>query len=279
MQNERTLQFWDNFYNDQEKQLSNTKEWILYPTDALVDQLLAYLPDKPLRILEIGCGSSTLARDLWIRHSSSDSEHPMYILATDASPVCILQNQKRDDSVLQAGHLEYAVLNIAEDHSQYASQFDAILDKGCLDTFLFRSKQRGSGKKSYSPLVQTVLENVHSWLRDDGVYFAMTPRPKLKSARDFTGFCSFERHNLTGKAEKANLEGKEERTFLYMCRKNTQYDPTRAFSVERELVKDDDVCQKCKGTFLEYRKGEALWGRGEAFWHREWKGHCIHCKG
>jgi hypothetical protein len=40
--------------------------------------------------------------------------------------------------------LRYEVLNVAEPHPELARNFDVILDKGCLDTFLFRSRSRGS---------------------------------------------------------------------------------------------------------------------------------------
>ena len=103
MQNERTLRFWDDYHCENDE-----KEWILQPTNELIKQIALHVPQfppvqsskvengpikemtpircnigdfnylppqqhpkKPLRILEIGCGTSTLARDLWLHLTGS----------------------------------------------------------------------------------------------------------------------------------------------------------------------------------------------------------------
>jgi hypothetical protein len=306
MQSEATLKFWDDFYEKQKQSTEDpTKEWILKPTPDLLEQLVCHLPQRRshLRVLEIGCGTSSLARELWLsflqqRNESDDSsqESNIYLLATDVSEVCIHQCQERDASLLRDdtsnsdSGLEYGVLNAAESHPEMQGKFDVIIDKGCLDTFLFRTKQRGSGQKPYGQLIRTVLDNIHSWLRssstdnpdDSGVYLILTPRAKLKSARDYLGFSSFERHLLdVTNMSRGDLEGDDddERIFLYKCRKNTLYSPscTEAFGIDNRPIADQDTCQTCMLTFVDFRKGEELLGRGEAFWFRQFKGHCSHC--
>lgn len=279
MQNERTLQFWDEYYSKRGK---DAQEWILEPTEELFERLAEHVPPhaSALRILEIGCGTSILARELWkflIQKNIST-----YVLATDISLVCIQFNQQRDqliiDNASPDARLEYRILNAAEQQPDFENSFDIILDKGCLDTFAFRSKQRGH-TQPYAPLIRTVLNNVHSWLKEDGVYWVLTPRQKLRSVRDFRGFQSVQRADLTA-MQRGELVSTQEHTLLHVCRKNTNYNPgENAFDVEDNLAEETSSCQKCKMTFYNFRKGEPLDGRGEAVWLRQWRGHCRHCKG
>ena len=322
MQNERTIQFWDIYHNE-----NTTKEWILQPTKELIQehlsnhiQPLLYIDDddddgndsdvddvvspssssqvqgrpRPLRILEIGCGTSTLARDLFLHLTTTIAtteqeqpsqrrrrrrRRPVHVCATDVSDVCIRLNIQRDDSLLRKKHsnskgklesccrpnaddndndndttddvhnddndddiFEYRVMNILQlnqnkqqqqreefdekndeiDQSTTAipmNYWDVIIDKGCLDTFLFRSKQRGENSV-YTNLMNVVLDNIFRLLRsgndvndDDngncndnderdksgehgGMYIQITPRPRIRAVRDYAGFKSVQRHAL-----------------------------------------------------------------------------------
>ena len=228
-QNVKTIQFWDDYYSSSSsssaKAGDQTKEWILHPSRAILETLYEKLPppsssatpnnnnanhsdndddddddDGRIRILEIGCGTSTLSRDFWLYCRTQKGRRDISVCATDVSHVCLHQNQERDRELLQImtatneGCLEYKFLNITtplemiqpeSDHqedeeadrkeSQSTSHldhncpnflprsFDMILDKGCLDTFLFRSRSRGDQKDA---LIRTVLDNIHSLLKD-----------------------------------------------------------------------------------------------------------------
>lgn len=305
MQKARTLEFWDRLYEQEQQQQNQqpsasvaAKEWILQPTPALLEQLAAQFPKprhKPLRILEIGCGTSTLVRDLWVwRQQQPQAQQPdWHICATDVSAVGIQQITARDADVLQAsgGTLEYRVLNAATpqpaDWMQQGA-WDVILDKGCLDTFLFRSKQPRGGQANYGALVRTVLDNMHGWLRDsdESVYMALSPRPKHKATRDYRGFSSVQRSAMDlATLRSGDIQGStnhnNDRVFLYTCRKNPAYDPsvtTNAFGVEPTTVAETDTCAKCHMTFQAFRKGGKD-GRSAAVWFRQWQGHVTHCPG
>jgi hypothetical protein len=247
----------------------------------------------PLRILEIGCGTSTMARDLW-HYIQQEEDGGVYMCVTDVSPVCIQVNQERDESLLANGDgdqkpsssLEYRALNVLDEQPHDKLPWDVILDKGCLDTFLFRSRQRGENAV-YTNLLQKVLDNLWRWMADDGVYLLISPRSRIRAVRDYAGFASVERHPL-GNASKGALVGKDKEGkpqnnpgYIFVCRKNTAYviGKTSAFTTNhRELPQDDAECPHCGMTFFEFRKAEAVDGRGVVFWTREWKGHCIHCK-
>ncbi len=131
-------------------------------------------------ILEIGCGTSTLVRDL---KRYIEERHPMidvHACGTDVSKICIDINTKRDCSDIQTnivideningldkqiqprGSLWYEVLN-ALDGEPSQRNWDLIIDKGCLDTFLFRSRSRGSRNKNYPECLRILLDNVHGW--------------------------------------------------------------------------------------------------------------------
>jgi len=130
----------------------------------------------------------------------SPSQHPRHpetapidvvVVATDVSPVCIERNRVRDAALLlgdeiifenetdgppppssrsssSSSSLRYKVLDVAAAGgvpAEYRDRFDLILDKGCLDTFLFRSKKRAGRAEALS---RTVLDNVRSMLKKRG---------------------------------------------------------------------------------------------------------------
>lgn len=218
-----------------------SKEWILHPSVELFDLILMHARllsmdhtsnnkikqssdthtlreddsrcPRVYRILEIGCGNSRLAIELWtyILHlqklledapsdrltdegihdcSRQQIKNGIHLLrrriqfwSSDVSDVCIKQNQRRDFNILKKSNavddeysasfdsnnqfFQYCVINLTQPHPELENKFDLILDKGCLDTFLFRSKNRGaSGQKCYAALIQTVLDNIQSWLKN-----------------------------------------------------------------------------------------------------------------
>jgi SAM-dependent methyltransferase len=281
MQSGRTLKFWDDYHKENEG-----KEWILQPSLELLDQLSDKVPNdkSPIRILEIGCGTSTLARDLWEHVQTKHLDQSVHVCATDVSAVCIASNQLRDDEFLEqrknGSTLEYMVLNVLEPNEDLQlNKFDMILDKGCVDTFLFRSRQRGENHV-YTNLLHTVLDHLHTWMTpSDGMYLLISPRSRLRAVRDYGGFGSVQRQVLA--TAKAELVGDNDTGYLYTCQTNAKYQA--GFSSPfpgnyRELPEEDSVCPHCGITFGDMRKGEAVEGRGQVYWTRQWKGHCIHCK-
>jgi SAM-dependent methyltransferase len=248
MQNDRTLRFWDDFYDSQDA--STDKEWILQPSQPLLQRLSQCLEKRAsCRILEIGCGTSTLGRELWkymqANPPAGEDQPSVHLLATDVSEVCIRLNQERDAGLLDQGEkssLEYKVLNIAESHPELEGKFDLILDKCCLDTILFRSKDRGG------ELIRSVVDNIQSWLSEDGVYVILSPRSKFKMVRDYAGFSSKERFELDpAEMQRGFLQGKKDETgsmYLHVSHKNPAYSSSadEAFPHDQEQLKDEKAC-------------------------------------
>ena len=104
--------------------------------------------------------------------------------------------------------------------------------------------------------------------------------------------------------------------YVYVCRRNDRYDPRGGDDPYRsnahdaaagawtgkgvgargnddnkdEKDKDDEknkrdddddsmTCSGCGTTFLNFRGGEDVKGRGARYWGRRWRGHRIHCRG
>lgn len=258
MQKEATLQYWDNIH----QQSSNdgaTVEWILEPNDALMDAILEQMPEYANRILEIGCGTSSLCELLWKRLVHSERlVDKVKFLVTDVSAVCIEQ-QRRKRPCHEA--IEYQTLDATKPHEEFRGRFDMVLDKGCLDTFLFRSKRSK---------VDTILQYIHSWLKEGSIYCILTPRKKL--LRD----CNFEGFHVTrvkmddrifpaGSLVGAN--GKRIRKqFMYVCRK--------VDSLPRQVATSlTEPCPACGITLDDYRE------RTDDNWVRKFLGHKQHCKG
>lgn len=397
LQKEKTIQFWDDYHascaasNSSETNTKNknhddphpNKEWILQPSLEIFERLYALLPlpseaakdsqttdstvpslpatkRERIQILEIGCGTSRMARDFLLFCRDQKGRDDINIIATDVSQICLAQNRERDRDMLlsssgedaveedetsqENGYLEYECLNITlplvpvdEDAMEGASasvtdpkpatnskfppsSFDMILDKGCLDTFLFRTRQRGDHRQK---VARTVLDNICYLLKDPclasstgnstsasqkcpsemgGVYTIQTPRAKFRPVKEYPGFAKVVRTTLddnqgilvpTGAGDfKQNGELKREKLYLYSCYKRSDRghnkeqsrdsaDPQQQLEMPKAAspLLDTDDCHKCGITFLDFRKGEALKGRGAKFWERLFRGHCRHCKG
>jgi SAM-dependent methyltransferase len=312
MQKDKTLRFWDEYHRNESE-----KEWILPPNEWLlkfiVSQLMAMKKSKSsssYRILEIGCGTSSLAYDLveyWNRTASAEgekhqSDHPttLDVLATDVSALCIQQQQQQQPT--NNSHLRYRTLDITLSHEELRGQFDMILDKGCLDTMLFRSKKA-------EQWVTKVLHNIRSWLlrrccsttRDgteeaqaDGVYCIITPRRKLLKSIPFLleGF-HIQRIELQNSVLEDNLGPRSrleprsgsfkedsQRLFLYHCQ---VFDtPTTTSRSVESLPNPTDICLSCQVSFQTFYENEAAShkrSRNDKYWSRHWKGHKQHCKG
>ena len=174
--------------------LTTSKEWILKPSKNLFRKIVNFLPimvmyddgggdcdndqkrnlndssppiPKPYlkeerriyRVLEIGCGTSVLSRELCryiqtamsslsLKSSSSTTTatrkmQKYEFWVTDVSAICIRQNHIRDQEWLDEINknttttFEYKVLNASDQHQKLDNTFDLIIVKGCFDTLLF----------------------------------------------------------------------------------------------------------------------------------------------
>ncbi len=318
MQKNKTLRFWDDFYRQEEESQSKGTEWILKPTQSILRtisnkfELDVHVKNgseektektggsRSLALLEIGCGNSKFSLQLWhYLHNIFNGDGSMNermrevtvsVVATDVSPICIQQNVERDgefikevsSNVLSPGSFCYETLNILEEPDESEKgKYAIILDKGCFDTFLFRSEKTKSGQ--HSPLVQKLLNNVHALLASGGKYIIFSPRKKMNSLRDFNGFTSVQRTKLESKNTIIGaLDGKSENNevvYMHICSKNDKYtDGDKSFRNQIKIPTDDEKCKICGIKFIDFRRGEAMSGKGVAYWGRRWQGHIKHCK-
>lgn len=280
MQRDKTIQFWDNYHGE-----NDSDEWISKPGEELFEMILEQVVmgtednEQCFSILEIGCGTSTLVRDLKEYIGKRNPMVNVIACGTDVSKVCIDANTKRDctQSIPTISNdfinkdcsgtespsrksLWYEVLNVLDGKPSRKS-WDLVIDKGCLDTFLFRSRQRGSQNKIYPESLRTLLDNIHKWQRSpskgesdnlhknhvsterSSVYICITPRPKLKAVRDYAGFSSVRRYKLpeyygaTLESKKRDCQQEVEKNgsrnsdkgggnspgFMFVCTRNNDY--------------------------------------------------------
>mmetsp|Transcript_3041 Transcript_3041/g.4094 ORF Transcript_3041/g.4094 Transcript_3041/m.4094 type:complete len:320 (-) Transcript_3041:102-1061(-) len=318
MQSPRTLKFWDDYHTQTvgNQEVDQAQEWILRPTPALLGELLERcIPkdyeqkksDTMISVLEIGCGTSTMARDMlvfWEEHMKELHKGIyLHVLATDVSSVCIDYSKNRDQKLLQnqgrSSSLEYSTLNAVEPAAEERAilerrgPFDLIFDKGGLDTFLFRSRHRGRDDSDQT-VVGTVLHNICSWLKSStGIYTTMTTRSKIKLLRDYRGFREIQRMKLTQKlAASGELESKSSKNkpenmkqieyYAHICVKidlDNSHDVGLKGTRVSEQTPDTDVCPQCLIAFISFRGGQSLKEQGAHAWDRKWNGHKTHCKG
>ena len=262
------------------------------------------------KILEIGCGTSLLSDSLckYWEHHVADETKKLHVVATDVSPVCIEQqlalqkqqhvlriekeqNQNFNDDVPPTTTLEYQVLNITEARPDLESQFDMILDKGCLDTCLFRSKNTETW-------IDVVLQNIHSWLKvPNGLYTIITPRSKIKHVRDYIGFhvtrtilneSQFGSGDLEPRSgSTTNLHQsdgtfdavKESHQYMYTCRRRQIIDIPNKTDAS-DVAIEQSLCITCGVTYGSFctMKGSKVCASDTKYWNRRWQGHLQHCR-
>jgi hypothetical protein len=300
MQKESTIQFWDEYHEQ-----NGEKEWLIHGTSDLLESIYRNCgssQDGRLRILEIGCGTSAMARELWkyIEDAESKAQKGRRVLirSTDVSRVCIDSCFARDrnisnvygpdDLALEGCGLEYVTLDVQVPPTfEESGQWDAVIDKACMDTFLFRSKSRGD-KRNYPMVVLMALETIWRLISDNGVYILISPRRKLKPIRDFAGFSSVEKLEIRPEVKCNILSPKGFRQkdpsdvyFMYICRKNAEYvvgDPNPFRLPLCDMPSDDTRCENCGMSFAALRQKDDPEGRRGIFMLRKWKNHCAYCK-
>jgi hypothetical protein len=387
MQKEKTIQFWNDFYQTeeelkgteskrQEEEQTLSKEWILQPTTKLLHTIqnqcnTILKKQQPLHnsgtttnnssgssissdptmiqqslvfsMLEIGCGTSMFGLTLWeyllsnpsTSSSTALSSSILQYHATDVSQVCIQQNRLRDEArilyTLQKVQSNIATSSFSsskdsKNHPQHSfqykhldilypdnhhdeQQYHLILDKGCLDTFLFRTKSKATSCTKDVNQDQTLMtcffHNIHSLLMDNddnddhhhthgGKYILFSPRSKIKQVRDFNGFSSVQKIKLDASSSGVafgDLDGTRKDTnsskhavYMYVCTKNSHYvvGKSNVFSSVTSgdgcHYNEDDTCTKCHLSFHNFRNGENMVYKGKKYWYRRWKGHLMHCK-
>ena len=294
MQKDKTIRYWDDFHS------SNVSfEWNAALTPRLLEAITQVIDDvgvdNALSVLEIGCGVSALSRSLleYLTRAERrrDGEYSYDFLATDVSDVCLEHNLARDagfSASLQAAtgsSLQYAKLDLLVDSAQ-ASRHDGayhfIIDKGAIDTFMFRSKTKKS-EDSYPPILVRLLDNIHRWMRDGGRYVIVTSRRSIPAVQDFRGFSNVTKTKLG--VESILCKGdKSKKTkddiYLYECTKHRSYRPgVDDAHASKPTVDDKTECPKCGMTFRQLRGNIAALDQGTAIWTRRWHGHVQHCKG
>lgn len=330
----RTLDFWDDFYQQKSDEAeegggSCHQEWILQPSEELLHLLARHSSSSTpagwsdtecgcrssssddsapsrharheLRFLEIGCGTSLLAREFYkyLKRSAGNGCATVEGVASDVSAVCIEKNQKRDKQFLreEAGEssFRYTVLNVQDEPipEDLRSRFHVILDKGCLDTFLFRTRHRGGRRKEM--LLKSVLDNLYLMLSDDddtpscssSCFLMLSPRSGIRPLREHPGFVC-DKHELDasilrrGELDGPKFQDRENAPlYLHVCRKQPGYQVSSSLLPQNVgTLTDEDECPSCGLTFETFRGGhQSLNGRGYHVWYREWTGHVTHCKG
>ncbi|KAL7482796.1 hypothetical protein ACHAW6_008455 [Cyclotella cf. meneghiniana] len=281
---------------------------------------------RKLNVLEIGCGVSELSRSLleklvMNRSQSNETGMSYGFVATDVSSVCVDRNRKRDKAFITSlvnrssnnanntgsnkscsisnctDSLSYETLDVLTQNPTVQNHYDIILDKGTLDTFLFRSKRTHRGTEAYPPILVPLLNNIHSWLRHDvsAKYIFISPRSKIKAVRDYNGFAKVRRVAMdvaaldgTVLVQRNNTDStsKRKNVFIYECIRNDQYRPERDWPFRSQnnsdcagAVDDRSMCPHCKQSFRQFRGKVEIRDQGVIVWGRRWNNHLIHCKG
>jgi hypothetical protein len=231
-----------------------------------------------------------------------------HIVATDVSEVCIQNNRDRDGAFIGSladdavDTLRYETLDALSttctgDAKLFSkgSLYDVVLDKGCLDTFLFRNSRGNKSTDRHPPLLAALLLNVSKMLQPGGKYVVISPRRRIPSLAQFVGF----KTDITKLEVEAryvgDLEGNQgdnpsAKAYVFACKRardvdiGDHLDPPNENSSsmfrdtsELSLISDESICEGCGLTFAIFRGDEPLTGRGEMRWFRKWKGHKQHC--
>lgn len=127
--------YWKQFYKQQRQktQSSGNKnlEW-LASYDDLKPYLLPLMPKVPYRLLDVGCGVSTLSIELCM-----DSPVPSQSLCIDIShdALLTLQEKLRGCHIRPSSRIDFLQADVLNMPVQSGSM-DIVLDKGTIDSFL-----------------------------------------------------------------------------------------------------------------------------------------------
>jgi SAM-dependent methyltransferase len=273
-QAERAARFWDEYYtegesppntSESETVRSKCHEWICSP-----DEFLHLLPlptnlasEKVYRVLEIGCGDSTLAETIYLRNPER-----IYYLGLDISPQVISSMKKKHQHLCAQGlgdmnesvpGLSFEVANILDINSEMClpNSFNLIIDKGTSDTMQYRAP-----KDDCKILLNKLFTKVHDLLLPGGAYIIITPKYTVKSLRTTVSW-DVNRVALKNCSEVAldNMSNKEV-VYAHICTKNMETEESVA-SPQEWLT-----CPQC------HKSRESMQLRGE-----KWRIHRKHCKG
>ncbi|OMO58529.1 Methyltransferase type 11 [Corchorus olitorius] len=143
--------YWDNRY----AQEAAPFDWYQkYP--ALAPLLHLYVPHRHHRILVIGCGNSVFSEDM-VKDGYQD------IVNVDISSVVI---QAMQSKYSDSQHLKYIEMDVRDMNPFQPDSFDAVIDKGTLDSILCGNNSRQNATQ--------MLKEVWRVLKDKGVYILIT---------------------------------------------------------------------------------------------------------
>ena len=246
----KSAKFWEEYHK-----ANPEVDWITSPAN-----IIGHIVGKDDKnILEVGCGTSELSKEMASRLKSSK------FTSTDVSPAAVSTCASRYKDVK---NLKYEVLDLLGD-VQGKGTWDVVVDKGCLDTFMFRSPAQERLKH-----VTTALDNIHTLLCPGGRYVVVSPRANLQARfggvgwrlKDWMGWKSVTRRKV--KCE-VSLEGRTGvgDIYIYACIREDSYDPKAEGWKFKEQDEGPEVCPGCGKD-----RGVRI-GRG----FRQWRNHVSHC--
>ncbi|KAB2625116.1 methyltransferase-like protein 13 [Pyrus ussuriensis x Pyrus communis] len=159
--------YWDNRYANE----SGSFDWY-QKYQSLAPLINLYVPRHPNqhnRILVVGCGNSAFS-DGMVDDGYED------VVSIDISSVAIQTMQSKYSNRPQ---LKYLQMDVRDMSAFETASFDAVVDKGTLDSLLCGSNSRQNATE--------MLEEVWRVLKDKGVYFLVTygaPLYRLRLLRE-----------------------------------------------------------------------------------------------
>ncbi|KAF3456464.1 hypothetical protein FNV43_RR01114 [Rhamnella rubrinervis] len=156
--------YWDNRYAHE----SGCFDWY-QKYNSLAPLIHLYIPNNHHRILVVGCGNSAFSQGL------ADDGYGD-VVNIDISSVVVQAMQRK---YFDRPHLIYMQMDVRDMSAFQSSSFDAVVDKGTLDSLLCGNNSRQNATK--------MLEEVWRVLKDKGVYILITygaPVYRLRLLRD-----------------------------------------------------------------------------------------------
>ncbi|EOA31339.1 hypothetical protein CARUB_v10014513mg [Capsella rubella] len=143
--------YWDDRYTNE----SEPFDWY-QKYSSLAPLINLYVPHRDQRVLVVGCGNSAFSEGM-VDDGYED------VVSIDISSVVIDSMIKKHSNRPQ---LKYLKMDVRDMKAFEDASFDAVIDKGTLDSILC-----GSNSRQYS---RQMLEEVWRVLRDKGVYILIT---------------------------------------------------------------------------------------------------------
>ena len=198
-----SLNYWENRYTSEHQEIF---EW--YQTyDSLKEKIGDYF-GKDDKILNVGCGTSKLAEDLYIEDIQNVTN-----IDFSENAIRIMEDRYKEQNV----EMKYIKMNVMDMHEFPDGSFNIVFDKALLDCIL-------CAENAY-PLVEKMFSEIYRVLTSDGIYIIISNGNEDSRKMLFNEeMWEYSKFKIEKQAKFMIMDGEDPKNFhhIYILKKKTK---------------------------------------------------------